>query len=208
MEDEGLHRGQKLTMYDYNGDEYECSECGDEFETERGMKRHIHQIHPDEWMLLPVKLGMDPGGYERWRHRYDGQMDNLSHHQLIACLDHDPHEVFAPDTNVHHGPIEHPLANWAGNLEVMTNIDHGRHHQKGIPRQDLLDELTRLADELDKTPTARDMENDGKFDTDTYQNRFGSWNDAILAAGLEPNRGYAGPMNGEPERGNVLQDWS
>jgi 5-methylcytosine-specific restriction endonuclease McrA len=52
---------------------------------------------------------------------------------------------------------------------------------------ELISELNRLADELERTPTAHHMTKLGKFSVDVYQSRFGSWNGAIEAAGLEPN---------------------
>lgn len=55
-----------------------------------------------------------------------------------------------------------------------------------IPEEDLLDELRRLADELDKTPSGPDMAADGEYSPSTYRRRFGSWNGAIETAGLEP----------------------
>jgi hypothetical protein len=58
-------------------------------------------------------------------------------HQLLACIDHDPHEVFAENTHVHHGadkhgeipPVELRWANWEGNLEVMDGSEHVRYHK-------------------------------------------------------------------------------
>jgi hypothetical protein len=52
--------------------------------------------------------------------------------------------------------------------------------------EDLLDELYRLRDELGKVPTSRDMDEHGAFSRGTYRNRWGSWNDALEAAGLTP----------------------
>lgn len=56
-----------------------------------------------------------------------------------------------------------------------------------LSREELISELARLADELGTTPTKREMMTHGKYSTSAYQDRFGSWNAAILAAGLEPN---------------------
>lgn len=67
----------------------------------------------------------------------------------------------------------------------MTLLPDGGRHRTS--RQDLLDELKRLADELDRTPTFEDMNTHGKYSALTYRNRFDSWNNAIKAAGMEPN---------------------
>jgi hypothetical protein len=55
-----------------------------------------------------------------------------------------------------------------------------------IPREDLIAELERLGDELEKVPTAREMDEHGAYSYYTYHNRFGSWNEALTAAGYQP----------------------
>lgn len=55
-----------------------------------------------------------------------------------------------------------------------------------IPDDTLLKELHNLADELGTTPKVRDMRNQGAFSVTVYQERFGSWNDALAAAGFQP----------------------
>lgn len=53
-----------------------------------------------------------------------------------------------------------------------------------LPEEHLLDELRRLADELEKVPAQQDMTKHGHHGSETYVNRFGSWSEAIEAAGL------------------------
>ncbi|MFC6716060.1 homing endonuclease associated repeat-containing protein [Natrialbaceae archaeon GCM10025810] len=55
-----------------------------------------------------------------------------------------------------------------------------------IPRSSLLDELTALADTLERAPTAAEMDQRGRYSSTTYQHRFGSWNAALTLAGLHP----------------------
>jgi len=52
--------------------------------------------------------------------------------------------------------------------------------------EDLLAELRRLASELGAVPTAAQMNAEGKFWANSYQNHFGSWRAALEAADLEP----------------------
>ncbi|WP_435160013.1 homing endonuclease associated repeat-containing protein [Halorubrum sp. SY-15] len=52
-----------------------------------------------------------------------------------------------------------------------------------IPREDLLDELQRLGEELGKTPTRKEMEEAGAYAENPYRREFGSWSEALLAAG-------------------------
>lgn len=51
-----------------------------------------------------------------------------------------------------------------------------------IPKAELLDEIRRLADELGKRPTFREMTDQGNYGTETYIRRFGSWSEAVDAA--------------------------
>ena len=57
----------------------------------------------------------------------------------------------------------------------------------GTSRSELLTELRRLADRLGRTPSMTDAAERGEFSPSTYQSRFGSWNDAVIEAGLHPN---------------------
>ena len=56
-----------------------------------------------------------------------------------------------------------------------------------ITEEELIDELNRLASVLNSTPTMDNMRKQGQYTSDTYQRRFGSWNEAIREAGLDPN---------------------
>ncbi|QSG05304.1 homing endonuclease associated repeat-containing protein [Halapricum desulfuricans] len=53
------------------------------------------------------------------------------------------------------------------------------------PRHILLNEIERIADDLGHTPTKREMSTYGEFSPVTYRHRFGSWNEAVEAAGFE-----------------------
>ncbi len=59
-----------------------------------------------------------------------------------------------------------------------------------IEHTDLLEELNRVAIELEKTPTAREMKERGRYSLDPYYREFGSWNNALKAADLDANRNY------------------
>lgn len=58
----------------------------------------------------------------------------------------------------------------------------------GPPSEELLDELHHLREELDETSSSTDMNNMGEYWTSTYQDHFGSWNNALREAGFEPNQ--------------------
>ena len=60
--------------------------------------------------------------------------------------------------------------------------------QEAIPKQDLIDELQRLGDNLGHQPTLPDMNEHGEYWGSTYKNHFESWAAAIEAAGFDPER--------------------
>jgi len=56
-------------------------------------------------------------------------------------------------------------------------------------RAELKEDLQRIADELGRAPTAKEMEyRDDCAATSTYELRFGSWNKALESVGVEPNQ--------------------
>ena len=57
---------------------------------------------------------------------------------------------------------------------------------RNISDDELLSNLQSLADKLERTPTIYDMRDYGRFSEPTYSDRFGSWNDALDAAGFNP----------------------
>lgn len=71
-------------------------------------------------------------GYCRWR-VYEHARASESYvyvHQLLACLDDDPREVFGPRTHVHHidGVRWHNIRE---NVEVRADDEHANYHMNG-----------------------------------------------------------------------------
>lgn len=64
------------------------------------------------------------------------------------------------------------------------------HRRSSISEEELLDDLRRVAAEVGRTPAESDVRDHGDFADITYIDRFGSWNDAVRAAGFEPNLRY------------------
>jgi predicted GIY-YIG superfamily endonuclease/ribonuclease I len=60
-------------------------------------------------------------------------------------------------------------------------------HENNISKERLLEELQRLDNEYEKTPSIYLMESEGKFTQQPYKRAFGSWNEALKEAGLEIN---------------------
>jgi len=57
-----------------------------------------------------------------------------------------------------------------------------------VPSDQILDEITRLATELGEPSTSAQMQEQGEYSVTLAQNRFGSWNDALRAAGYDPHQ--------------------
>jgi hypothetical protein len=64
-------------------------------------------------------------------------------------------------------------------LEVNLRTD--------ITDQELLTDVRRVATEIGSTPTRSDYEHRGDYGSMTVIERFGTWNNAVEAAGFEPN---------------------
>jgi len=62
-----------------------------------------------------------------------------------------------------------------------------------VSEEDLISELNSLAEELSHVPRKDEMRNQGKWSAAVYQERFGSWNEALRAAGFEPNQRWRIP---------------
>jgi len=56
-----------------------------------------------------------------------------------------------------------------------------------VNKQDLLANLKEIAEELGKPPTTTEYNSRGNFNTQTFKNKFGSWNEALREAGYDPN---------------------
>lgn len=59
--------------------------------------------------------------------------------------------------------------------------------------EELLDNLRQFADDIGRSPTQDDMTSDGPHSHTTYLERFGTWNEAVRAAGLEPFKEHTIP---------------
>ncbi|MFB6229317.1 MAG: homing endonuclease associated repeat-containing protein [Halobacteriales archaeon] len=61
--------------------------------------------------------------------------------------------------------------------------------------EELLDEIRRLAEEVGKPPTTREMIEHGEYTASVYFRRFDSWNDAVSEAGFMPNETFGDPAD-------------
>ena len=111
----------------------------------------------------------------------------ISRQELLAELDRLATEIDAPPTKSamnKYGKFS-AFGSWA---DAVSEAGFQPNSPKEkIPEEELLEELQRLADLLETTPTATDMNDQGSYRATTYQERFGSWNEAVEAVGLDHN---------------------
>lgn len=73
-----------------------------------------------------------------------------------------------------------------------------------ITGQQIIGDIKSVASELGRTPSYREYNDFGNYSTKTAENRFGSWNEAVEAAGLEPNKSE--PPSRKIEDDQLLDD--
>ena len=88
-------------------------------------------------------------------------------------------------------PIERHFGSWN---KMLIELDLNVNCLINISKKDLLDDLIRLYEEYD-TLSATIVKHHGKYSVEVYQRRFGSFNKAVIQAGLIPNevRGSESP---------------
>jgi len=67
-----------------------------------------------------------------------------------------------------------------------AGIDVPERHPQAIPREELLAELRRLAEQLGHPPLSTEMEEQGEHGMSIFFDHFESWDAAVEAAGLDP----------------------
>lgn len=64
-------------------------------------------------------------------------------------------------------------------------------HKSQYTDKELIEYLIKFKEETDRTPKAKEFLNNSKYPSwKTYQDRFGSWNNAIKMAGLDNNHNF------------------
>ena len=136
-------------------------------------------------VTLTQELGHLPSADEinehgEYRHqRYREEFDDLFNAYRAAGIL--PDEVTRQDF---YGEDE-PESESGGEAEGGTSEDPETSDQPEPSRQELLDEIKRLDASLDRIPYESDIDQDGGFTAYTYRDRFGSWDEALEAAGID-----------------------
>jgi hypothetical protein len=86
-------------------------------------------------------------------------------------------QTFGDHGEIGSTPVLRRFGSW--NAAVEAAGFESRPPNTKIPREDLVDELQRLRDELGHIPTFSEMDEHGSYAYITYYERFGSWADAL-----------------------------
>jgi len=97
--------------------------------------------------------------------------------------------------------------------DALKNVFGDVRKHQNISDDELRTEIKRLYNELDRPPIQEDMDKDGKYSSDTIQERLGSWRGAIESCGIEPvTRGLKSGSDHRDWKGGSTEyyhpDWS
>lgn len=142
---------------------YICPVCDDQFETQRKRGGHFGACHPKEAKQDALIEQLQAFKESRGRPPIRDDIDECPWGSAST--------------------IESVFGSWNAGLEAagITPV------RKRLSTDELIVELERLASTLGRTPRMCDMREVGRYSRSVYRRRFGSWNDALAAAGLEPN---------------------
>lgn len=124
---------------------WECPTCGREFSSDRGMKVHHKRVHDESIAGREIECGTCGDMFSK-----------------TPCL---------IEEHTHHFCSESCRLEWKRN-----------------GKQALLDELLRLEEKLDRTPSQAHLKEYSEYNKKSYKRAFGGWNEALREAGMEPNR--------------------
>lgn len=85
-------------------------------------------------------------------------------------------------------PYYNRWGSWADAREA-AGLTPGKTRRDAIPKGKLLKEIKRLKSEGGRVPRLEDLEAHGRFSADPFKRAFGSWADALTAAGYDHDRG-------------------
>jgi hypothetical protein len=123
---------------------------------------------------------------------------NLSEETLITALQGYAEKLGRPPTTDEmdqNGPYtsnsyKRTFGTWN---HALRQAGLGIHRVWDVSDENLIFELNRLAEELGHVPRRDEMRDQGKWSGALYQKRFGSWNDALRAAGFKPGERWRIP---------------
>lgn len=169
---EKLNRAPSKTEYDEYGD-YNPTTLIDRF---------------GSWNEAKTKTG-----YDDPNRKYNISVENLREdlHRVAGIVGRPPsRNDYAEYGTYSVRPFYDRFDTWTNAREEL-GLEGGPQVDPKLSTDELIGELKRLAEAVGGTPTRTEMRERGNHGTNTYRRHFGSWTDAVQAAGLEPNEAPA-----------------
>lgn len=152
--------------------EYTCDECGGTFPSSGHLGAHIAGAHSSG--SFPEKVSDE---------------ELLDAIQALANeLGHVPSTTeMAEQGKYSHKVCMKRFGSWN---EALERAGLPPNKRQNIPQTELINEISRLAVKIGRPPSSTEMTQQGQFSRDIYFERFGSWSDALEAAGYERPLSY------------------
>lgn len=160
---------------------YDCPYCKRHFEVVQARSAHIGAAH---------------GGHDR-----GALLTEIN--RLAEQLGHTPTQAeMNSKGEFTETPYQTEFGSWSAAIEE-AGIDLRRRQRVDIPTKDLIEEVKRISEEKGRPPTYQEIDDEGKYSHAVFEDRFGSWASALMAAGFEPRTTMYGSSNPSWNGGSV-----
>jgi len=129
--------------------------------------------------------GLKMAGLEPFSGTYSDREIIQELQRVAECIGHSPSSTEMKQFgSISVGTVKAHFGTWNGGLRAAgldTTLD------SKISDEMVIKAIRDLANDLDRTPTANEMDEHGEYSTKVAQRSFGTWNNALREAGYEPN---------------------
>lgn len=148
--------------------------------------------HFGSWSAVLDAAGLDPDN------RHTMGRPSISEADYIEAVRELADDLGRPPSSLEmyeKGPYSHTtgvnlFGSWAATIEAadLTPTDEHRDGARNpLSDSEYLDAIRALAVEIGRPPTSVEMENQGRYSRGVATNRWGTWREAVAAAGLDPD---------------------
>jgi hypothetical protein len=136
--------------------------CDEAFDTKHGARIHF-RYHSDDEKQEALLAGIRELNDDLGRPPTAGEMDAMG--------------AFSVST------YQNYFSTWTDAVQAAGLEPH---RNRDLKQSDLIDDLHNVAARVDRTPTSKDVITHSQHSIRSYTEQFGSWNQALRAAGFEP----------------------